>query len=269
MLCCWLAAVFLLVKIKFFEDRSFGVVFFDIGQGDSSLIRFENGQKMLVDCGPDKGVLFKLGKYLPFYDRTLDYLVITHFDLDHYGGCVDVLKRYQVKNIFINSDRKTDDFYYLEWEKQTRQENAAVKIMEYPSDLKIAKSHLEFLWPNKNLAKGFSGNDNSIVFRLVHDQNSFLFTGDMGVEAEKILLENYCSSSPTDCEVLNSEVLKAGHHGSDTSSSDEFLRAINPSKAVISVGENSFGHPSLRVLSKLKRIGAEIFRTDEMGDVCF
>src|SRR3989344_9396567 len=97
------------------QQSHFYVVFLNIGQGDAALINFGNGQKMLVDCGPNRSILSALGRHLPFYDRTIDYLLVTHPDLDHYGGCVDVLKRFDVKNIIINGATKAYDPYWVIW----------------------------------------------------------------------------------------------------------------------------------------------------------
>src|SRR3989339_1455689 len=109
---CWFLLFLLAVYVNINKPKHFEVIFFNVGQGDSSLIKFEDGKKMLIDCGPDKNVLSKLGRELPFHNRTIDYLVISHFDLDHYGGCIDVLKRYKVKNIIHNGSTKYDDKYW-------------------------------------------------------------------------------------------------------------------------------------------------------------
>lgn len=248
---------------KNYKDE-FEVIFFDIGQGDSALIKFGNGEKMLVDCGSDKNVLYGLGKHLPFFDRTIDYLLITHFDLDHYGGCIDVLKRYSVSNVILNGQDGSDKYFYS-WQEILAEKNINQKIIHGFEKLDIASSSLIFLSPDPEF--GFTDkNENSIVFKLDAPAQDFLFTGDMGGELEEKLIEKYCSST---CEFLNVDVLKVGHHGSDNSSSEEFLEFVSPEVSIISVGENSFGHPSLRVLRKLERVGSQVFRTDELGDLVF
>ncbi|MFH1291738.1 MAG: MBL fold metallo-hydrolase [bacterium] len=264
-----LLAIILLWFLIHFREQQFQVVFFNVGQGDSALIKFENGQKMLVDCGPDKKVLAKLGENLPFYDRAIDFLLITHFDLDHYGGCIDVLKRYKVENIITNGGNKPADKYWQAWDMSRKNEQSNEIIISQISTWEIADSKLEFLWPDlddesntPSLKK--DSNNQSIVFRLVHSSTTILFTGDMEEKVEKILVESYCSST---CPALESKILKAGHHGSGSSSSEGFLRSVSPQKAIISTGKNSFGHPSLRVLRKLERQSIEILRTDELGDI--
>jgi len=253
------------------QESKSRVIFFDIGQGDSALIQFKNDSKMLVDCGVDKKILAKLGKYLPFYDRTIDYLLVTHPDLDHYGGCIDVLKRYKVKNIITNGEKKEYDKYWLAWAQAVRLENANEVVIARTSTWKISSSTLEFLWPDKEGSK--SGNSKSIVFRLVNSQTSIMFTGDIEEEVEDLLVEEYCNFSSSSikqvCPKLESKMLKVSHHGSDSSTGVKFLQAVNPNKAIISVGHNSFGHPSLRILRRLERISAEILRTDKIGDLLF
>lgn len=252
------------------DAGGFRVIFFNIGQGDAALINFADGQKMLVDCGPDRKILSKLGKYLPFYRRELDYLLVTHPDLDHYGGCVDVLKRYQVKRIIFNGREKNYDKYWQEWDKNMRAENAELEIINGYSQKNIAGAVLTFFSPDAGLsliAKEDDSNNYSIIFKLLNGRTSFLFTGDMEEPLEYALVQKYCSTTSTMCPSIQANVLKVGHHGSDSSSGEEFLRLVAPTRAIISSGPNKYGHPSLRVLKKLERAGAEILRTDEVGDI--
>lgn len=260
----------ILVYIKFFEKIKYRIIFFDIGQGDSALISFENNEKMLIDCGPDRSVLNKLGRYLPFYDRTIDYLVVTHFDLDHYGGCDEVLERYKIKNVFINSDNKSGDRYFDKWDVSLEEEKANVKIVTSSFSFDIAGARFDVLSPDSNLPSSIvSGNNHSIVFRLTYGTTTVFFSADMEEQVEKELINYWCETPENGqfCQNLRSEYLKVGHHGSDSSSGSDFLSAISPKNAIISVGKNHFGHPSLRVLRRIERIGAEIWRTDELNDI--
>lgn len=259
-----------LIYLKFFEQLNYRIIFFDIGQGDSALIRFENNEKMLIDCGPDRSVLNKLGRYLPFYDRTIDYLIVTHFDLDHYGGCDEVLERYKIKNIFINSDNKSGDRYFDKWIVSLKEEKANVKIVTSSFSFDIAGAQIDVLSPDPNIPSSIiSGNNHSIVFRLTYGTTTVFFSADMEESVEKELVDYWCEKPKNNdfCINLKSEYLKVGHHGSDSSSGSNFLSAISPKNAIISVGKNHFGHPSLRVLRRIERVGAEIWRTDELTDI--
>ncbi len=261
---CWFLLFLFVVYVHINKEKNFKIIFFDIGQGDSTLIKFKDGSKMLVDCGPNKKVLAKLGKNLPFYDRTIDYLVISHYDLDHYGGCIDVLKRYKVNNIIDNGSSKNDK-YFQEWNKFKKTEKANEIAIDNKSSLNIASSSLLFLWP---IELSSDENSNSVVFKLIHSNSTILFTGDITEKDEKKIIYKYCIDNER-CEIIESQILKVSHHGSGGSSSDDFLEKVKPKKAVISVGKNSFGHPSLRVMQKLERHFIEMFRTDILGDVVF
>lgn len=256
------------------ESVIFKVIFLDIGQGDSALIRFPTGEKMLVDCGPDRKVLTELGKVLPLYDRTIDYLLITHFDLDHYGGCIDVLERYHIKHLITNGMQKPHDAYWRVWDEMRVNERAVEQVQSKAHQEVIGGLVFDLLAPDRNLldTKDLSSNNTSIVFRLFGPTDeTYLFTGDIEAVVEEALLRKYChstTSKKTACPALHAKILKVGHHGSDTSSQEIFLAAVSPDIAVISSGKfNHFGHPSLRTLRHLERIGALILRTDELGAI--
>lgn len=251
--------------LYFLKNDYFKIYFFDIGQGDSALIRFENGEKMLVDCGPDNKVLAKLGKALHFYDRTIDYLLVTHPDSDHYAGCIDVLKRYKVKKVITNG--RNDSFNPL-WEEFEKEKNKTkIKFILKSEEMIIGSNILNFFSPDENLnLTNLSDNNYSLVFRLQNNFTSVLFTGDMEKELEKALLDKYCVDEK--CP-LESSILKIGHHGSNNSTSEDFLAKIKPIYSIISVGKNNkFGHPALRIIRRLEKIKIKNWRTDEDGDVC-
>ncbi|MSU75264.1 MAG: MBL fold metallo-hydrolase [Candidatus Magasanikbacteria bacterium] len=266
-----LLAIFVYIKIDSSRPHHFEVTFLNVGQGDSALIQFENGQKMLVDCGANKIVLSALGRHLPFYDRTIDYVLATHPDLDHYGGCVDVLQRYNVKNIIVNGKEKVYDPYWQEWNALMHSEPGAnIITMASPTVWIIASDTLQFLSPDPSLPLNVAAADSnnySIVFKLTHGNETFLFTGDMEVPLENALMGKYCGTK-TSCPAIRANVLKVGHHGSDGGSSESFLRFVNPATAVISAGvRNRYGHPALRVIRHLERVGATVLRTDKLGDI--
>jgi len=249
------------------KDDEILINFLDIGQGDATFVEFENGEQMLLDCSIDARILESLGKNMEFSDRTLDYLVITHPDRDHYGGCIDVLKRFEVKNIWYNGLEKNDDFFY-EFESTITEEIADggvyMEISE-PFSVDIVSSTLSILYPDVPVESLVSSesNETSIVLRIDYGENSILFMGDAEISVEEYLGETYPKT-------LDVDILKVGHHGSAGATGKEFLEKVTPQYAVISVGkENTYGHPSLRVLKKLERTGAKILRTDLEGDILF
>lgn len=254
---------------KKIENSRLKITFFDVGQGDAGFIQFPDNEKMLVDCGPDARILEALGRVLPYYDRDIDYLVVTHPDLDHYGGCIDVLTRYNVKNIFYNGMKKPGDNAWQWFWDLVQKEGADYHEVSVEEAWNIASTTVDFLYPNKpvseliktDLYKNYNGNNMSIIMALRYDNHQVLFTGDAESGLEKYLTDAYGDK-------LKSDILKVGHHGSSNSSSKDFLAVVKPAYAVISVGkENTFGHPTERVLKKLERAVAKILRTDELGDI--
>ncbi len=274
-----------LLVIPFFAlsynpPRELEVDFLDIGQGDAILIKAPAGQNILIDGGPDNTVVAGLSENLPFWDRQIDLMVLTHPHDDHVTGLIDVLKRYRVKKILYTGVIH-DSPNFLEWLELVREKKIPVVIIDRPQTVTLgeASAYLDILYPRTSLlGRTVSNlNNSSIVIKLVYGQTDFLLTGDAEVEVEQELLTGLSDDagiqdagtqnfvSPPD---LRAEVLKVGHHGSDTSSSEEFLQAVRPQIAVIQVGvNNDFGHPSRRVIKRLERIGVKIFRNDLDGTV--
>jgi len=264
-LLAWIA-VYDLSKSKFLE-----VNFFDVGQGDAIFIETPKRHQILIDGGPGSTILEKLGENLPFWDRSIDLIILTHPEADHLAGLIEVLKRYKVDFILWTGVVR-DTAGYKEWQRLIREEaqkeGAKIKIVQAGQKINCSRSDLEqcffmILYPFENLeGQEFKNSNNtSIVAKLVFGKNSFLFTGDIYKAGEKKIIENGAN--------LDSDVLKVGHHGSKTSTSEEFLKAISPEFAVIPVGENKYGHPHPEVLLNLEKFGIEILRTDKEGDIKF
>ena len=250
------------------------ITFLDIGQGDASLIDFPNGEQMLVDCSEDARILEALGRVMNFYDNEIDYLLITHPDSDHYGGCEEVLNRFKVKNIIYSGYQKTgDEAWNSFFEKFTKNSDLNYIKIDHEQTMMISSTSLHFLYPNHsleldskipNLNKKSNVNNTSIVFELTYKDKEILFTGDMESDLENYLISNYG-------DILDTDILKVGHHGSSSGSGQNFLDIVTPEYSIISVGKNNkFGHPSLRVLKRLERVGTKILRTDLIKDItCF
>ncbi|MDO8581279.1 MAG: ComEC/Rec2 family competence protein [bacterium] len=237
---------------------------FDIGQGDSTLITTPTGEHILVDGGPDASVVAKLSQRLGFFDRTIDLVIATHPQADHITGLLSVLDRFTVKRVMLTTIKNETPEYRVLREKITEKHVARTDIADAPHvDFGDSRGvSLDVLWPERSYSGRLVDDPNivSAVFRLTYGEASFLFTGDAGSEIEQQLLEGGAD--------LHADVLKVGHHGSDTSTTQAFLDAVLPSVAVISVGrKNTFGHPSRRVLRRLERAGSAIYRTDSNGDV--
>ncbi|MBU3934789.1 MBL fold metallo-hydrolase [Patescibacteria group bacterium] len=240
------------------------VVFFDVGQGDSIFIETPAKRQVLVDGGPGSTVLEKLGKEMSPYDRTIDLLILTHPEKDHMEGLLEVLKRYKIKNILWTGIIR-DTIEWQEWADLIQKEGAEIKIAKAGDKIILQRENpsisIDILSPEENLeGKEFKdSNDTSIIFSLIVGYKSFLFTGDVGSSIEKKLPE----------EKIDVDILKIGHHGGKYSTSEWFLEKTSPEAAIISVGENSYGHPSLEVLQRLENFGITTFNTKENGDIEF
>ncbi len=236
------------------------VHFFDVGQGDSIFIETPNKRQVLIDGGPDKTVLEKLNQAMPFYDQTIDLVVLTHPDADHITGLIEVLEYYQIGRILTSGFEK-DTATYKKWQELIKQKEIPLTIVQAGQNIILQDGIiLEILWPDQYLIELSNKNTNngSIVARLVYNQSEFLLTGDIEKEIEKYLVNQDIW--------LESDVLKIAHHGSKTSSIQSFINKVNPEIAVISVGENNrYNHPNETVLERLKN--SSIYRTDKNHDI--
>lgn len=238
------------------------VVFLNVGQGDAILIESPTSQQLLIDGGRGESVLSELGAVMGFWDRELDYVLATHPDADHIGGLVDVLERYQVKH-FIRTDNEGDSPAYLKLEEMLLQNNPEIFYARRGQQYDLgAGVILEILFPEISMAESES-NTSSIMARLSYGSSTFMLTGDAPKSIEEYLVLS-------EGEHLASKVLKVGHHGSRTSTSELFLDEVRPQYAVISAGkDNQYGHPHLEVTDLLFNKRVETFNTAEVGRVMF
>ena len=246
-----------------FEQASDGILeitFFDVGQGDGIFIQTPNDKQILIDGGPDNGILEKLNQTMPFYDRTIDLVILTHPDADHITGLVEVLNYYQVEHI-LTSGLEKDTAVYIKWKELIEEKNISLSLAQMGQKIILQNGiALEVLWPNQNLISSYSSSANnvSVVTRLVYGDIEVLLTGDIEKKVENYLVNQDFK--------LESDILKLPHHGSKTSTSYNFLKAVNPKIAIISVGEdNRYKHPSKEVLERIKDL--IVYRTDKDGDI--
>lgn len=249
------------------EDGRLHVVFADVGNGDSVLIISPSGRQVLVDGGPEaQDATRLLGGALPFWDRSLDVVVLTHGHADHITGLLDVLRRYDVGHVVEReAGHTTPD--YLSWRHAVENEGSVVMQARAGQSINLGDGAIiEVLHPPETLMSGTDSdlNNASIVLRVVYGDVSFLLTGDIFVKAEREILSQGID--------VQSTVLKVPHHGSRTSSSPEFVEQVSPSVAVISVGaDNRFGHPHAETLEVLARYAPEarVMTTRDHGSIRF
>lgn len=258
-----LLIVFGLILILFSPKSSYlKVNFFDVGQGDAALISTPNNQYVLIDGGPNSTVVPKLSKTVPIYHHTIDAVILSHPHADHLDGLLDVIKKYEIKNIYATGVLHTTP-EYIEFLNLIKEKSIPLKVVKSGDSLDLGdETKILFLFPLENLAgtKPENLNDSSIVAKLKYGEKEVLFMGDLEAESQTKLL-----SSNQD---VRADLLKVPHHGSVDSLNQDFISRVAPKFAVISVGkDNKFGHPSQTVLAALR--GVTIFRTDQDGDVVF
>jgi len=240
-------------------DGKLHVVFFDVGQGDAIFIQTPQGRQVLIDGGPDPTTLTaELGRRLPFWDRSLDLVILTHPDTDHLTGLVPVLERYHVDRVLDPGYPATSETY-ARWLELIAEKHIPALLARNGVRIELEPGlACEVLHPTGDPDPEDKANNASAVTRWTWGQVTFLLPGDIEQEVESALVG---SGQP-----LQATVLKAPHHGSDTSSSAAFLQAVNPQLVVISVGaDNRFGHPSPEMLERVA--GRTVLRTDERGTI--
>ena len=239
------------------------VSFLDIGQGDAIFVETPTHKRLLVDGGPNKKVLAELGKLMPFGEKRIDVIIESHPDKDHIGGLPEVVSRYDI-GVFlepgVESENSIDDELHLRLKNKNVQTLLARRgqIINFGDGVKLL-----ILFPNTDVSR-WETNDASVVAKLVYGQESFLLTGDSTMRAENILLS-------LDSKILDSDVLKVGHHGSRTSTSATYAAAVSPAYAVISAGkDNTYGHPHQEVLNILQKVRSTILSTiEDLGTITF
>ena len=250
-----------------FKDGKLSVFAIDVGQGDAILVKFPEGTTALIDAGNvtpsfDNGerVILPLLEYLGI--DKIDYGFVSHIDSDHYAGFISLVNAVVIKKIFkpeIDSTLVKD----VKFEKYLRKESVPIEYYKR-GILKIDGARI-YVLNNESISKNqeFSTNNKSGVLKIVYGRTSFLFTGDIERKVEKIYASNYKT-------FLDADVLKAAHHGSNTSSSSAFLNYVTPEMSIISAGIlNKFKHPSEEVVKRLENFGSEIYRTDKYGALIF
>jgi competence protein ComEC len=262
-----IAAILVWSVVFTMPDDKLHVSVLDIGQGDAILIQTPSHQNILIDGGPSpQAINLELSKKLPFWDRTIDLMISTQPQADHITGLVEVLQRYKVKQVLEPGVPYNSSIYH-EWLSLVEEKQIKHNIARAGQEIDLGNGiKLEILNPPSELFEGTSSDvdNNGVVLRLSSGEVSFLLTADIREEAEFELIAQRAS--------LKSIVLKVAHHGSKTSTSPQFLAAVDPQIAVISVGaDNHFGHPSPEVVERLQeRLGEDkVYLTSQNGTIEF
>lgn len=265
--------IFILVFIIIFisiTPKKLNIHFVDVGQGDCTFIVTPRKQTILIDGGGSASKEYDVGKntLLPYVlDRgytKLDYIFISHFDQDHVAGILTILEELKVETVIIPKQEENTENYqkFLELIKEKR---IKVNIVKKGDKVNIEKNvYFDILWPEKEQIKENVINNNAIVMKMHYGNFSILFTGDIEEKAEEKILKVYEGKE----RLLNANILKVAHHGSKTSTTEKFLKWVNPKAALIGVGKNNlFKHPSEKTIENLRKYNVTIYRTDENGEI--
>ncbi len=240
------------------------VAVLDIGQGDAIYIEAPNGNQALFDAGNGDEIISKLREVMHAGDDSINVALATNPDRDHIGGFASVFETYEVGVVFEPGTVSTTKTYEA-FQKASENEGSKYYLARKGTRITLDQEkgvYIDILFPDRDVSK-FERNDGSIVAKLTYGATSFLLTGDSTTVTEGLIAK----SSP---ELLDVDVLKVGHHGSRTSTSEELLRLATPKYAAISYGEgNSYGHPHLEVVERLKKHGVEVHGTGEEGTIVF
>ncbi len=263
--------------IKFYPDGKLHLVFCNVGQGDAIYVKFPSGADMLMDAGPDsKKILTCLGNHMPFYDRKIDMVFLSHPQLDHYGGMAEVVSRYEVK-YFVSSFNVKKFPQLKKLNDLLTQKHTVLKNIASGQTISIDAGNIKVIWPEANwLALNYPADESAVLgigseketnllspyLDINYGNFDALLTGDGDSDTQqKISLYNLKSLLPESIDIL-----KVPHHGSKISVSEEFLNQIKPKLSVIQVGKNSYGHPNSETVDKLAKWG-KVFRTDQDGEI--
>jgi len=236
------------------------VVFCDVGQGDGALIKTPKGQDILVDVGPDSKILKCISSYLPFWDRKIDLIILSHFNTDHVAGLIDILSRYKVERIAVstlNTDREDVGRYM----QLIRTKNIILDDLNKNDTYKIEQDlTIKTFGPNDEKYL-IEDNNASLVQMLTYKDFDVVFTGDASFEVLNPILDGLGNDI---------EILKVPHHGSKTGLNEGSFRNFHPKVAVISSGKgNRYGHPTKEILNLLQENKIQVRRTDKEGSVRF
>jgi beta-lactamase superfamily II metal-dependent hydrolase len=246
------------------REAAMEIDFYDVGQGDGLMITTYEGAQVVVDGGPGSKILEGVGSDLPFFDRTIEMVVLTHPHADHLQGLIPIMRRYTVKKVLVPNIEYHSSEYDEFLAEVARQHSEMIYAVQGQRIWLDRSTVFDVLYPASaekiQTKKNDDLNDYSIVGQVIFGKTKILLTGDSGEEIERQLLPRFN---------LDSDLLKVGHHGSKYSTSQDFLDEVTPEYSIISSGENKYGHPDAGVIERLQKKDSQILRTDQRGDIQF
>jgi competence protein ComEC len=239
------------------ENKLVEMNFLDVGQGDATLLKFPNSGKFLIDAGPNRSILNQLGDSLGFFDKKIDVLILSHANLDHYGGFFEILEKYQPK-VFVYNGADSNSEIFKNLITLIKNRGIIIVVLKSGDKIKIGNNNMNILSPEDNIVFSEKNlNDSSLIIKLEINGFKTLFLGDAGYSFLDKLEKDW-----------QADILKISHHGSKNGTNTDLLALIKPQIALIGVGlNNSYHHPADIVMDLLKDFGVKIFRTDQNGSI--
>jgi beta-lactamase superfamily II metal-dependent hydrolase len=263
LLVCVFLGIFIWSTIKQNADADVAqdgakISFLAVGEGDAALINLPQSKQILIDTGRAGKLMDKLGARMPAFDREIEAVFLSHPDSDHIGGFYELSQSYKIDKVYVSAE-KSDSKTYQKVEEVIKQKNIPETVPSQGESIYFGNLRIEVLWSPPE--GEFSSNDSSLVLRMGFDKSKALFVGDLEIKGQKsLLMEN---------EDILADLYKVSHHGSAGAHDENFLKKVGAKNAVISVGPNSYGHPTKTVLDGLAGLGMKIFRTDLLGTIDF
>lgn len=256
------STLFLWVAMLSNSDAILTIAFLDVGQGDSIYIESPSGNQVLIDGGRNRAVLRQLGSIMPFYDRSIDVVIATHPDSDHIGGLPDVFSRFSVST-FIEPGSSSTSGVFHEMMHLADLEGSTHILARRGQTIDMGDgAYIRIIFPDRDVS-GLESNNSSVIAQVVYGETEVMLTGDAGSSIERYVVSLEGSR-------LHSDILKAGHHGSKTSSDQQFVSVVDPDYVIISAGlNNRYGHPHAEVIDRFRDLGATILSTYESGMLVF
>lgn len=253
------------------DGQSFHLYMLDVGQGMAIYIRFPDGFDVLYDGGPDDKVLAELGDVMPTWDREINLMISSHNHADHIVGLIDVLEKYKVDEVWTSGAIHTTETY-KKFLQAIDKSGAKIKTCYVGGNCHVADGaggKISILYPFDDLTGQRPENQNnaSLVAKVEYGDTSILLPGEVEKEVEAEIVNKYCVET-TPCGRLKSDILQSPHQGSHSSSTPDFLTAVDPTDVLVAVGAgNQYGHPHKDVLARYKSMGFNVFRTDLCGRI--
>ncbi len=242
------------------DSGSAKISFFDVGQADCALVNLPSNKQVLIDAGRNNQSVSRIKTRMPAFDNEIEAVFLSHPDSDHVGGFLAVLESFKVDRVYLNTDQ-SDSKTFADIISELDRQKVPREVIGSGRDIYIEDLRINTLWPDEEAS--LSENNRSLVLRFSIKNGSVLFAGDLEIEGQTKMMTRYSG------EEYLANLYKVPHHGALGAWNESFAKKVGAKNAVISVGPNSYGHPSEKVITGLEDLGTKVYRTDQNGTIDF